>query len=65
MERKYYKVKEAAEMFGISPKKIREHCHARGQRFAFQPVENGNILIDIKKYEDFLKRRTTECMRRI
>ena len=65
MERKFYKVSEVAEMFAMSPKKVREHCHAKGQRFAFQPVENGNILIDPKKYEDFLKVRTAESKRRI
>jgi hypothetical protein len=52
-------------MFAMSPKKVREHCHAKGQRFAFQPVENGNILIDLKKYEEFLKVRTAEHLRRI
>ena len=65
MERKYYKVREVAEMFSMSPKKVREHCHAKGQRFAFQPVENGNILIDPKKYEEFLKVRPVENRRRI
>ena len=65
MEKKYYKVREVAEMFSMSPKKVREHCHAKGQRFAFQPVENGNILIDSKKYEEFLKARPVENRRRI
>lgn len=65
MERKYYKVREVAEMFAMSPKKVREHCHAKGQRFAFQPVENGIILIDLKKYEEFLQVRTAEHLRRI
>lgn len=64
--RKYYKVREVAEMFAMSPKKVREHCHAKGQRFAFQLVENGNILIDLQKYEEFLvKVRAVEHRRRI
>lgn len=65
MERKLYKVKEVAEMFAMSPKKVRERCHARGQRFAFQAVENGNILIDIKKFEEFLKSNALQSKRRI
>ena len=55
MEQKYYKVSEVAQIFSLKPAVVRQFCHAKGQRFAFQPVKNGNILIDIKKFEEFLK----------
>ena len=65
MERKYFKVSEVAEMFGMSPKAVRAHCHAPGQRFAFQVVTNGNILIDLKKFEDYMKGNKPDHRRRI
>ena len=65
MERKYFKVSETAEIFGMSPKRIRNYCHTPGQLFAFQPVTNGNILIDVKKFEDFLKAAKPDHRRRI
>lgn len=65
MERKYYKVGEVAEIFAMSPKKVREKCHADGQLFAFQPVKNGNILIDLKKFEDYMKGSKPDHRRRI
>lgn len=55
MEQKYYKVTEVAKIFGMKPALIRQFCHARGQRFAFQLVKRGNILIDVKEFEKFLK----------
>lgn len=54
---KYYKVSKVAQIFDLKPAIVRQFCHARGQRFAFQPVKGGNILIDIKKFEEFLKTR--------
>lgn len=57
MEQKYYKVREVAQIFGLKPAIVRQFCHAKGQRFAFQPVRRGNLYIDIKKFEDFLKTR--------
>lgn len=57
MEQKYYKVREVAQIFGLKPAIVRQFCHAKGQRFAFQPVKRGCILVDIKKFEDFLKTR--------
>ena len=57
MEQKYYKVREVAQIFGLKPAIVRQFCHAKGQRFAFQPVKRGNLMIDIKKFEDFLKTR--------
>lgn len=65
MSRKYYKVGEVAEIFAMSPKKVRECCHAPGQFFAFQPVKNGNILIDIEKFENYLKGSRPDHRRRI
>lgn len=55
MNQKYFKVTEVAKIFSMKPARIRELCHARGQRFAFQPVKNGNILIDITEFEKWLK----------
>ena len=57
MEQKYYKVSDVAKIFGLKPAIVRQFAHARGQRFAYQPVKNGNILIDVKKFEEFLKTR--------
>ena len=57
MEQKYYKVREVAQIIGLKPAIVRQFCHAKGQRFAFQPVKRGNLMIDIKKFEDFLKTR--------
>jgi predicted transcriptional regulator len=51
MEQKYYSVKEIAQIFGLKPAIVRDYCHAKGQRFAFQPVKNGNIYIDPQKFE--------------
>ena len=56
MEQKYFKVSQVAKIFGMKPAIVRQYCHARGQRFAFQPVKRGNIFIDIKKFEEFLKK---------
>ncbi len=58
MEQKYFKVTEVAKIFGLKPAVVRQLCHARGQRFAFQPVKGGNIMIDLKKFELFMKART-------
>lgn len=59
MEQKYYKVSDVARIFGLKPQIVRNYCHAKGQRFAFQPSGKGGcILVDIKKFEDFLKTRT-------
>lgn len=65
MEQKYYKVSEVAELLGMSVKKVRDYCHAKGQFFAHQTVANGNIMIDLKKFETFLKGRKPEYRRRI
>lgn len=59
MEQKYFKVSKIAQIFDLKPAVVRQFCHAKGQRFAFQPVKGGNILIDIKKFEDFLKSRNS------
>ena len=50
-ERKYYKVNDIAQIFSLKPSIVRQYCHAKGQRFAFQPVKNGNIYIDLQKFE--------------
>lgn len=54
MEQKYYSVKEIAKIFGLKPEKVRDHCHAKWQRFAFQPAKGGNLMINLKKYEAWL-----------
>ena len=63
MEQKYYKVNEIAQMFSIKPKTLREYCHARGQRFASQPVKGGNIIINLAKFEEWLKNRPADWRR--
>ena len=55
MEQKYFKVSEIAKIFSLKPVKVRQYCHAKGQRFAFQPIKGGNILIDKQKFEQWLK----------
>lgn len=55
IERKYYKVNDIAQIFSLNPRVVRQYCHAKGQRFAFQPVKKGNILIDLKKFEEWFK----------
>lgn len=65
MERKYYKVTEVAEIFGMSTKKVRAYCHGPHQTFAFQAVTNGNIMIDLKKFETFLSGGKPDHRRRI
>lgn len=55
MERKYYKVSEVAEMFAMSPKKVREFCHAKNQNFAFQTVANGSIHINVEKFDSWFR----------
>lgn len=65
MERKYYKVSEVAEIFGMSAKVVRAYCHGPHQNFAFQAVTNGNILIDLKKFETFLTGGKPDHRRRI
>lgn len=58
MEQKYYKVSKISKIYGISAKMVRDMCHARGQKFAFRPVEHGNWIIDREKFEQHLERRT-------
>lgn len=55
MQKKYCTVKEAAEIFSIKPARLRQYAHARGQRFAVQPVKNGNLQIDIAELDKWLK----------
>ena len=56
MDQKYFSVKEAAKYFGRKPEFIRQICHAKDQRFAVQPVKGGNLMIDIKKCEEHIKK---------
>lgn len=59
MRQKYHSVTDAAAMLGLNRVTILNYCHARGQRFAFQPSgKNGKWLIDLEKLEEFLARRT-------
>ena len=60
MEQKYFKVSKIAQIFDLKPAVARQFCHAKGQRFAFQPIKGGNIYIDLKKFEDFLKSRNSQ-----
>lgn len=53
----YISVREAAEKFGIKAKEIRNFCHARGQKFAYQIVPNGRFYIDPDKFREFIERK--------
>lgn len=55
MEKKLLTIKEASERYSIKPAILRNLCHARGQRFAFQLVRNGMIRIDPEKFEKWYK----------
>lgn len=58
-KQKYFSVTYTAQLFGLNRATVLDYCHARGQRFAYQPSgENGKWLIDIEKFEEFLARRT-------
>jgi len=53
--KKYYSVKEIAEIFGFSAKMVRNSCRARGVRFA---VKMGNrYFIDYKLYKAYIERK--------
>lgn len=60
MEQRFYKVTKIAKLFGLSAKMVRDMCHARGQKFAFRPVKDGNWLIDRVKFEEYLARKMGE-----
>lgn len=53
-------VRETSERFGIRQEIIRNLCHARGQRFAYQLVPNGRFYIDPDRFQDFLRRKQDE-----
>lgn len=57
MDKKYYSVNEAAQIMSIKPKRLREMCHARGQKFAIRLTPRGKFYIDIEKFDEFLKRK--------
>lgn len=65
MEKGWGSIKEVAEAFGMRPNLLRQLCHARGQLFASQPVKNGNIIINVKKFEKWLGENRPEFRRRI
>lgn len=64
-EPKYYKVRDIAQIFSIDPRLVRWYCHADKQNFAYQIVKKGSILIDLKKFEAWLKMHHTEHLRRL
>lgn len=51
--------KEIAKDFGMKLDVVRNLCHARGQRFAYQLVPNGKFYIDPVKFQEFIERRRT------
>lgn len=61
----YGTIKEVSEIFGMKPAKVRDFCHADGQKFASQKVERGNILINIPLFEKWMTARRPEYLRRI
>ena len=55
----YISAKEAAAQFGMHLDVIRNMCHARGQRFAYQLVPNGKFYIDPVKLQEHIERKRT------
>ena len=58
MDKQLYKVSDIAKMFSMRPQMVRQFCHAKGQKFAYQPIKNGNFYIDPEKFKRFLEWRT-------
>ncbi len=54
---RYYKATEVAKIYNFPVKRIRNLCHARGQKFAVRFVDNGMFYIDLDKFNEFLKRK--------
>lgn len=55
MDKKLLTIKEASERYSIKPARLREMCHAKGQRFAIQIVKNGMLRIDPEQFEKWYK----------
>ena len=53
-------VREISEIYGLTPKTVRELCNARGQRFAFKLKKNGRYYINAKLFRDHLERKRRE-----
>lgn len=53
----YISAKETAERFGMKLKEVRNLCHARGQKFAYQLVPGGKFYIDPDKFQAFMERK--------
>ena len=53
----YISAKETAERFGMKLKEVRNVCHARGQKFAYQLVPGGKFYIDPDKFQAFMERK--------
>lgn len=52
----YLSARETAKQFGMHLDKVRNLCHARGQKFAYQLVPNGKFYIDPVKFKAYIER---------
>lgn len=57
--KKYCSVREIAELYGFTPKVVREFCNSRGQQFAFKPT-GGRFYIDHRRFREYLERKRRE-----
>lgn len=55
MEQKYYSITEISDLYRLKRRVVFDMCHARAQRFAFNPG-GGKWLINRKKFEEHLER---------
>ena len=53
----YLKAREIAEKYGMKVDVVRNLCHAKGQKFAYQIVPNGRFYIDEEKFKDYMERK--------
>lgn len=57
---KLYSVADIAAKYGLTEKRVRELCNARGQRFAFKLNPKGRFYINGKKFREHLERKRRE-----
>ena len=57
---KYYSVRQIAELYGFTPKTVREMCNSRGQQFAFKIKDGGRFYIDHKRFRQYIERKRRE-----
>ena len=57
--KKMYSVAEIARIYGFKDEAVRDMCHARGEKFAYQ-LNGGKWYIDLKKFKAYLERKRRE-----